>query len=284
MKIAISAESTIDLTKELLEKYDIKTIPFIVLLGEKEGYDGEITPKEIFDYVDQTAVLPKTSAINDYNFEEYFKNLLNEYDAVVHVSLSSAISSTYQHANIAAGKLRNVYVVDSKSLSTGIALLCIYGRELAEQGLAANEIAKQLRARTKAVQASFVVNTIDYLFKGGRCSSLQRFGANLLRLKPQIVVNNDGKMSSGKKYRGKNRDVVDQYCMDTLAKFNNPDKSIVFVTHSLASQDMVDCAIEILQRHGFKTIYTTVAGATISSHCGPKTLGILYFNDGGKIK
>ena len=281
MKIAISAESTIDLPKELLEKYNIKTIPFIVLLGEKEGFDGEITPKEIFDYVDQTSILPRTSAINEYNFEEYFKGLLEEYDAVVHVSLSAAISSTYQHANIAAAKLHNVYVIDSKSLSTGIALLCIYGRELAEQGLSASEVAKKVRARVKDVQASFVVNTIDYLYKGGRCSSLQRFGANLLRLKPQILVA-DGKMGSGKKYRGKNRDVVDQYCMDTLAKFNNPDKSIVFVTHSMASQDMVDCAIEILQRQGFQTIYNTIAGATISSHCGPKTLGILYFNDGGK--
>ena len=279
MKIAISAESTVDLPKDLLEKYDIRTIPFTVLLGEKEGVDGELTPTEIFEYVDKTSVLPKTCAVNEYQYEEYFKELLREYDAIVHVSLSESISSACANASLVAGKMHNVYVVNSKSLSTGIALLCIYGRELANQGLKASEIAKALRNRTKAVQASFVINTVEYLYKGGRCSSLQRLGVNLLRLKPQILVT-DGKMGSGKKYRGKNRQVIEQYCYDTLEKFNTPDKSICFVTHSSASPDMVEAAEAIVKKAGFKTVYTTLAGATISSHCGPKTLGILYFNDG----
>ena len=207
MKIAISAESTVDLPKDLLEKYDIRTIPFTVLLGEKEGVDGELTPTEIFEYVDKTTVLPKTCAVNEYQYEEYFKELLREYDAIVHVSLSESISSACANASLVAGKMHNVYVVNSKSLSTGIALLCIYGRELANQGLKASEIAKALRNRTKAVQASFVINTVEYLYKGGRCSSLQRLGVNLLRLKPQILVT-DGKMGSGKKYRGKIRQVI----------------------------------------------------------------------------
>lgn len=281
MKIGISAESTIDVPQELLQKFNINTIPFTVLLGEEEGKDGVLTPTQIFDYVDRTGVLPKTSAVNEFQFEEYFTELKKKYDAIIHISLSSCISSACSNAMKVAEQMKDVYVIDSKSLSTGIALLCVYARELVDQGLEVEEIVKRVTARTHAVQASFVVNTLDYLYKGGRCSSLARFGANLLRLKPQILVT-DGKMSSGAKYRGKNRDVVEDYCLDTLAKFNTPDKSIIFITHSSASPDMVEAARRIVERHGFKTIYETVAGATISSHCGPKTLGILYFNDGDK--
>ncbi len=281
MKIGISAESTIDIPQELLQKFNIDIIPFTVLLGEEEGKDGVLTPTQIFDYVDRTHVLPKTSAVNEFQYEEYFTELKKKYDVIIHISLSSCISSACSNAMKVAEQMKDVYVIDSKSLSTGIALLCIYARELVDQGLEVEEIVKRVTARTSAVQASFVVNTLDYLYKGGRCSSLARFGANLLRLKPQILVS-DGKMSSGAKYRGKNRDVVEDYCLDTLAKFNTPDKSIIFITHSSASPDMVETARRIVERHGFKTIYETVAGATISSHCGPKTLGILYFNDGDK--
>ena len=282
MNIAVSAESTIDLPKELLEKYKIEVIPFTVLLGEKAALDGEITPSEIFDYVDQTGVLPKTSAVNEFQYEEYFKGLLEKYDEVIHISLSDGISSSCQHATAIAAKLKKVHVINSKSLSTGIALLAIYARELVDQGLEVNEVVKKVKERVPHLQVSFVLNTVEYLFKGGRCSSLQRFGVNLLRIKPQIIVGKDGKMSSGSKYRGKNKEVVEQYCLDTLKKFDTPDKSIIFITHSIASPDMVETAREILQRKGFKEIIETYAGATISSHCGPKCLGILYFNDGSK--
>lgn len=282
MKIAVSAESTIDLPKELLEKYKINTIPFTVLLGEKAGLDGEITPPEIFDYVDRTGVLPRTSAVNEFQFEEYFKGLLKDYDAIVHISLSDGISSSCQNATNVSKKLKNVYIVNSKSLSTGIALLAIYARSLVDQGLEASEVAKKVTERVPHLQVSFVLNTVEYLYKGGRCSSLQRLGVNLLRIKPQILVGKDGKMSSGAKFRGKNKEVVEQYCLDILKKFDTPDKSLIFITHSAASPDMVETAREILQRRGFKQILETYAGATISSHCGPKCLGILYFNDGNK--
>ena len=282
MNIAVSAESTIDLPKELLEKYKIEVIPFTVLLGEKAGLDGEITPSEIFDYVDRTGTLPRTSAVNEFQYEEYFTNLLKKYDAIVHISLSDGISSSFQHATTVASKKKNVYVINSKSLSTGIALLAIYARQLVDQGLEATEVVKKVKERVPHLQVSFVLNTVEYLFKGGRCSSLQRFGVNLLRIKPQIIVGKDGKMTSGSKYRGKNQQVVEQYCLDTLKKFDTPDKSIIFITHSIASPDMVETARKILERKGFKNILETYAGATISSHCGPKCLGILYFNDGSK--
>ena len=281
MKIAISTESTLDLPKELQEKYDISVIPFTVILGDKSGFDGDITPEEIFAYVDETGVLPKTAAVNEFQFDKYFKKLLKSYDAIIHISLSSGISSACQNAVIAANELKNVYIIDSQSLSTGISLLAIYARQLADKGLQPEEIVEKVTARVPFVQASFVINSLNYLYKGGRCSGLVRFSAALFRIKPQIIVK-DGKMAPYKKYTGRNEKAVASYCSDTLDEFNNPDLSIAFVTHSHATPEMVEIAKEALKKRGFKLIYETVAQATITSHCGPKTLGILYINDGMK--
>lgn len=278
MKIAISAESTIDLSKELIEEFDIKIIPFSVYLGEKSAPDGVITPKQIFKYVKDTGVLPKTSAINEYQYDKYFENLLKDYDAVIHFSLSSGISSSCENAKRIAALHDNIYVVDSQSLSTGIALLAIYAAKLARKGLDAKEIVERVEARVPFVQASFVIDTLDYLYKGGRCSGLARFSAAVFRIKPQIIVSH-GKMSPGKKYRGKITPCVEKYCEDTLREFNAPDLSVAFVTHTEATEEMRAIAYKALKDRGFKTIYDTTAGATISSHCGPATIGILYIND-----
>lgn len=280
MKIAISAESTIDLSKDLLKKYDISVIPYTVLLGEKSAVDGDITPDDIFNYVEETKDLPRTSAINEYAYTEYFKELRKKYDAVIHVTLSSKITSSVEHARTAAKLLKDVYVVNSRSLSTGIALLAIYARQLADKGYDPEEIVEKLKVRRHALQVSFVVNTLSYLHKGGRCSGVAHITAALLRIKPQIVLRN-GEMVTGKKYFGKNSSVIASYCEDTLEEFNNPDTSIVFITHTQASPEMVAAARTALEDRGFTQIYETLAGATITSHCGPKTLGILYFNDGG---
>ncbi len=279
MKIAISAESTIDLTKEMLSEYDIKIIPYSIQLGDKFGEDGEITSEEIISYVNQTGVLPKTSAINEYQYNEHFENLLKDYDAVVHFTLSSCISAAHNNAKNAASKLENVYVVDSQSLSTGIALLAIYARELAIDGALAPEIAEKCEARVPFVQASFELKRLDYLHKGGRCSSLTLLGANVLRIRPQIVLKN-GKMVSGKKYRGNYNHVVKTYCEDVLNEFNTPDLKHGFVTYTTAEDEVVQTAINYLKERGFENIHVTRAGATITSHCGEDTLGILYFNDG----
>ena len=280
MKIAISAESTLDLSKELIKQYDIHVIPFTVLLGEDAYFDGDITSQDIFDYVEKNKILPRTSAINDFQYREYFQNLLDEgYDAIVHISLSSEISSSYSHAVNASHKFDNVFVIDSRSLSTGIALEVIYAAKLAKKGLKPQEIVEKVSARIPYVQASFVIQTLEYLHKGGRCSGLLRFGAAILRIKPQIIVS-DGKMAPAKKYIGRKSQVVEAYCRDTLEQFANPDLSVAFVTHTLATPEMVAVAIDALKNRGFKTIYETTAGATITSHCGPQTLGILFINDG----
>lgn len=280
MKIAISAESTLDLSKELIKQYDVHVIPFTVLLGETAYLDGEISSQDIFDYVAKNKILPRTSAINEFQYKEYFKGLLDAgYDAVIHFSLSSEISTACSQAILAASKMDNVYVVDSRSLSTGIALEVIYAAKLAKKGLKPEEIVEKVNARIPYVQASFVIQTLEYLHKGGRCSGLARFGAALLHIKPQIIVS-DGKMAPAKKYFGRKSQVIAAYCRDTLEQFANPDLSVAFVTHTLATPEMVANAIDALRKRGFKTIYETKAGATITSHCGPMTLGILFINDG----
>ena len=280
MKIAISAESTLDLSKELIKQYDVHVIPFTVLLGEEAYLDGDITSQDIFDYVDKNKILPRTSAVNEFQYREYFTSVLEEgYDAIIHISLSSEISTSCSQAIKAATKFDNVYVIDSRSLSTGIALEVIYAAKLIKKGLKPQEIVEKVKARIPYVQASFVIQTLEYLHKGGRCSGLLRFGAAILRIKPQIIVS-DGKMAPAKKYIGRKSQVIEAYCRDTLEQFANPDLSVAFVTHTLATPEMVAVAIDALRKRGFKTIYETKAGATITSHCGPQTIGILFINDG----
>ncbi len=279
MKISVTAESTIDLPKELLEKYKIITTPFMIILGDKEYKDGEVSSSDIFKFVSERKILPKTSAVNKEQYEAFFKEQLKLNDAVVHISLSSQISSACQNAKDVAKNMKNVYVVDSLSLSTGIALLAIYARQLAEEGYDAIDVAEKVGKRVPAVQASFVIERLDYLYKGGRCSALAYFGANLMHIRPQILVK-DGKMGSYKKYRGNMDKVVRNYCADTLSEFNTPDKKIAFITYTTATPEMINEAKKALQNQGFEAIYETRAGGTISSHCGEHTLGILYLNDG----
>ena len=281
MKICISTESAADLSKELKEKYDIKTLSFGVMLKDELHFDGDITCKDIIDFVTENKTLPKTSAINSYQYEEYFNNLKNDYDAIIHFSLSSELSCAHNNAVEVAKNMENVYVIDSRTLSTGIALLCLSAKKLAESGMEAEKIVEVMKKRVKNVQASFVLERLDYLYKGGRCNSLQFFGANLLKLRPQIIVEN-GKMISGKKYRGKIEECVKKYCEDTVATYNNADKEVAFLTYTTANDEMIQNARQVLIDAGFKNIYETTAGATITSHCGEHCLGILYINDGGK--
>lgn len=281
MKIGLSAETTIDLTKELLEQFDIHIVPFSVILGDEAKLDGEITNEEIYNYVKEHNQLPKTSAVNQFQYEEHFKKLLETYDVIIHFSLSSEMSSAYRNACLAAREFEGkVYVVDSRTLSTAIALEAIYCSELIKQGLPVEEIVKKVVDRVPHAQASFVLKQLDYLYKGGRCSKLAMFGANLFHICPQIVVK-DGKMDSGKKYRGLYNKVILNYVDDTLEEFNHPDLNHVFITYSSPDEDqnVINEIENKLKAKGFKNIYKTVAGGTISCHCGPNTLGILYFND-----
>ena len=277
MKIAISVESTNDLSKDLLQKYDIKVIPYHITLDNKSFLDGEMPITDLFDYVDQTKTLPKTNAINEFEFTEYFMQIKKEYDAVIHISLSSALSCSCANAKRAAQNLENVFIVDSQTLSTGIGLLSIYARELADEGTDPSIIAQKVQDRTNYVQASFVIERLDYLHKGGRCNLFALFGATLFKIRPRIVVK-EGKMSSDKKYKGSMGKVVKKYCEDVLEENPKAELDKVFLTYTTATEEMLEPARAILVEKGFKNIYETNAGCTIASHCGANTLGILFFN------
>ena len=280
MKIAITSDSTIDLSKELLQEFDIKIIPLQFTLGDNVYRDGDLTNEQIFEHVNNGGDLPKTSAENAEGFKEFFTTILKDYDAIIHFDLSSDISSTYNNARIAGLEFDGkVEVVDSKNLTTGIALLAIYARKLTKTESDIKVIAEKVKERIPYIQTSFVVERLDYLHKGGRCSSVALLGANILKIRPQIVLK-DGKMGSAKKFRGPMPMVVSKYCTETLAEFNNPDKSVIFITYSSATPEMIKAAHDVVDAQGFKNVYETKAGGIVSSHCGENTLGIIYLNDG----
>ena len=282
MNICISAETTVDLTPEILAEFDIRTIPFTLVMGEKQGLDGEITPEDLFAYTEATGKLPRTSAVNAFQYQEHFRALLKEYDYIIHFSLSSGISSACQNATLTSHEDEfegKVTVIDSQTLSTGIALLCLYARKLARAGKTPDEIVEACQARVPYSQTSFSLESVNYLYMGGRCSMLQMLGANVLKLKPEIYVK-EGKMVSGAKYRGPMMKVVMEYVEDALKLFPNPDYEEVFLTYSTAPEEVLTAVKARLEKAGFKNIRVTRAGGTISCHCGPHSLGILYINDG----
>lgn len=277
-KIAITLDSACDLSKELIDKYDFKVIPFGVNMGDKFFYDGEVEPLEIFEYADNNKTLPKTNAVNEEAFKEFFENILKDYDAIIHFDISSEMSSAYNNAVNAAKNFKNVYVIDSRTLSTGISLEAIYAKKLTETISSPEEIVEMVKKRIPKVQASFIIERLDYLYKGGRCSGLALLGANLLRIRPEIEVI-DGNMKNTEKFRGKMADCVTKYCRGTLEKYCHPDKSVIFITHSVADAELVEAAKAVVAEYGFENVYETTAGCTVSSHCGKNTLGILYIND-----
>lgn len=280
MSIRISAESTIDLPKEELAKYKISTIPFTLVMGEEEGKDGEVLGEDLFAYTERTGQLARTAAVNREEYKVYFEKLLKEADEVVHITLSSGISAAHSNAVAAAEEFEGkVHVIDSLSLSTGIALLAIYASRLNEAGYSAKEIVELVEARRATNQTSFALESVNYLHKGGRCSAVKNFVVSSLGLRPRILVTN-GKMAPSKIFRGSMRNWVAKYTETTLEQFNNPDREYVFVTFSSCDDDIVESVIARLKEYGFRNVIPTHAGATICCHCGPHCLGVLYLNDG----
>lgn len=282
MKVKITADSTIDLTEELIKKYDIAVLPLVVNLGDDSLYDGvNVFPDDIYKYVDETGNLPKTGARSPEDYKEFFKPFLDDGYEIVHIGIGSGFSCCYQNITIANQELTGVYPVDSESLSTGSGLLVLYACDLAKTGkYSAKEIAEKVASRVNNVQASFVIEKLKFLYKGGRCSMLSMLGANLLKIKPSIQVV-EGKNVVGRKYFGNMVNCVKKYAEDTLEKYNNPDHTRVFITYSTATPEMIETAKEVLNNYGkFKEVIVTQAGSVINSHCGKNTLGVLYINDG----
>ena len=276
MKIAISIDSACDLPKEVIEQNGIFCMPYFVNMGEQEFRDGvDVTSQDLFTFVKEKGILPKTGAPSAEMFKEYFTDILKNYDAVIHIGLSDKMTSAFANACHGAEDMPNVYLIDSMSLSSGIALLTLKCVEMVKEGKQPAEIVEAINALRPNVQASFLVDTLKYLYKGGRCSSLALIGATILMLKPQISVIN-GEMKVTKKYMGGINGCLKKYVEDMLKK-SNPDLSVAFVTHS-SPMAISSSICDRLREYGFKQVYDVNASSTISSHCGPGTLGILFIN------
>ena len=277
-KVKIISDSTCDLSEELLIQYDIAVLPHpIVRDGELLQDNVSITPDDIYAHYERTGRLCTTSAPNAYDYEQFWRPWLDEGYEIVHFTISSEMSTADNQAVLAAEETGYVYPVDSRSLSTGIGLLVLEACDLRDQGLAAEEIAARVREDSAKCQASFLVDVIEYLWKGGRCSSVAAIGANLLKLKPRIDVQN-GKMLSTKKYRGKTAKCFASYADDLLKGKDNIRQNRIFITHSGIDEDIIQLVQDKIRQWqpGVEHIYVTRAGGTISCHCGPGTLGILY--------
>ena len=278
--VVITSDSTCDLSQELLDRYDIPVIPLTITLGEDTFLDGSsFTPLDMYARYKQDGTLPKTSAPSVQEFLDFFSQFTEKGCEVVHLDISSELSNTYNAACMAAEELGHVHVVDSRMLSTGVGLLAIEGAECRDRGMGAQEIAEHLRGLTGKVQTSFVLDTLQFMWKGGRCSAVSALGANLLSLKPGLEMK-DGKLGVYKKYRGNIKNVYKQYVKERL-QGHRVRPGHVFITESGEVDDAVLEEIFALVRETIpvQEIHHTLAGCTVSTHCGPKTLGILFIEE-----
>lgn len=277
MKIKILSDSTCDLSPELVEKYDITLVPLTVIKEDKDFKDGvTITPADIFAHVAAGGALCSTSAVSVGEYLDFFGKYAEEYDALVHINIGSGFSSSYQNACLAAEDFENVYVVDSQNLTTGQGFVVLKACELAKTAENMEELVAQLEAYREKIEASFMVDKLDYLAKGGRCSSAAALGANLLNLKPCIEVK-DGKMTVVKKYRGNFAKSLAAYVKERLAGREDVDRDMLFLTRTVIDDACYGAVMEAVKEFGgFREVIETEAGCTVSCHCGPGTLGIIF--------
>lgn len=277
MNIKILSDSTCDLPQEVLEKYNITMVPLSVIKNGKQFIDGvDITPADIFNHVAAGGDLCSTAAINIGEYADLFSKYSDDYDGVIHINISSEFSSCHQNACLAAEEFDNVRAIDSRNLSTGQGLVVLKACELANKYDNLDQIVEELRAFTDKVEASFLLDRLEYMVKGGRCSAAAALGANLLNLKPCIEVKG-GKMAVVKKYRGNYAKCLATYVKDRLANREDIDKGTLFVTRTPVTDECLNAVKDaVAQYNDFDTTYWNEAGCTVSCHCGPGTLGVLF--------
>ena len=281
--IIITTDSTSDLTKKQLEEKKIPVIPLIVTLGEKDYFDNgvDVNEEKIFDFVRETKVLPKTAARSSEDFKVFFNQFVKRGDIVIHIGLGSELSSTFQNAVVAAEEIgaEKVFVIDSKSLSSGTGLLVLEAIRLRDEKKDAKSIVKEIQRLAEKCQTSFIVDKLDYLYKGGRCSKFSFSIGSLLKIRPRLQLI-DGKIVNTGKDMGTLKSVLKKYVDYELEKYSNYRKNICFVTHTVMDQGVVDEIIDYVKSKGiFDEVVESTAGSVITSHCGPGTLGILYLCD-----
>ena len=278
--VKIISDSTCDLSKELIEKYDIEILPLHIMLGEEEYEDGKsITPDEIYKWSDEHKTTPKTSAAGITQVVDAYRPYLEQGREIVSFSISSEMSTTNNVLRMAALELEaeeQIFVIDSANLSTGIGLLVIEAAIMAQEGKNGAQIVARMEELKPLVKASFVVDTLTYLYRGGRCSGLAAMAGGMLKLHPKIVVEN-GKMKPEEKFRGKIAKVIMDYVRSMETDLKNAKKDRVFITHSGCDETIISEVKAYLEdMNHFDEILVTRAGCVISSHCGPGTLGVLF--------
>ena len=275
--VIITADSTCDLPRELVERHGIRIIPLTVLLGDVSYFDdADFSAEKIYDYYKQSGMLPKTSAPSVQQFIDFFSPLVAEGYEVVHIDISSELSATFSSGRIAASELEGVYTVDSRSLCTGLSILIMEAVRCRDEGMSASEIAAYLESIVPKVETSFVIDTLEFLWKGGRCSGVAALGANMLKLRPAIAMK-DGKLDVYKKYRGNMNNVYKQYAREILSDKEIYGENIFIVDSGEVSAEAVESVKEIVNELApGHQIYCCRAGSTISSHCGPGTMGVLF--------
>lgn len=275
-KIIVTCDSTCDLSPELLERYGVKTLPLVITMDDKAYRDGiDATPDDIYEFYNKTGRLAKSTAGNIADYADFFRENLEDGAHLIHFCLSSEMSTTYNNARLAAEEFDCVHVVNTANLSTGSGLLVLKAMDMIADGKTVAEILEEIETLKPRVDASFVIDSLTFLYKGGRCSAVSALGANLLKLKPCIEVKG-GSMGVGKKYRGKFDVVLKEYAKDRL---ENADVDLrrVFVTHAGCDKKVVDSIAEIVKNSlPFEEVLVTRAGCTISAHCGRNTLGVLF--------
>ena len=277
MRIKILSDSTCDLSAQLLAEHNITLMPLTVVKGDEQFKDGvTIMPADIFAHVENGGALCSTAAVSIGEYADQFERYCSEYDGIILVTIGSGFSACYQNATLAAEDFDNVRVIDSQNLTTGQGLVVLKACELAKNATDLDELAAELRAYTEKIEASFLVEKLDYLVKGGRCSSAAALGANLLNLKPCIEVKN-GKMGVVKKYRGNYAKCLSTYVKERLDGRDDIDCTNLFITKTDISDECHAAVLEAVHTHGhFENIYETTAGCTVSCHCGPGTLGVVF--------
>lgn len=277
-KILVSSDSTCDLSREIVEKFDIRIVPLLIVSGSNSYKDSiDITTDEIFRLTEETGKLCSTSAVNVFDYTQYFSEFLKDCDELVHICISSDFSTCYSNACLAAREFDGrVVVIDSRNLSTGMGHIVYEAALMAQNGTSLHDIEAKLNELTGRVEASFVVDKLDYLKRGGRCSAVKAFGASVLQLKPSINVI-DGKMTVGQTYRGTFEKCLRRYVKDKLYGRDDIVYDRVFITYSSAPDEIVDMVEELVREYAdFKEILRTRAGGTVACHCGPNTLGVLF--------
>lgn len=275
MKIKILCDSSCDLTKQQIKENDLDIIAFPVILGDNEYRDGEtITSEQIIAFTEKTKIFPKTAALNQFEYEEFFGKYADDDTVIIYFGLSKELSASYGNSVEAAKKFKNIYIIDGMNLAIGTGSLVLKACELRKQGFIASQIVEKINAIIPKLHTSFIVEKIDYLRKGGRCSMLAAFGANLFKIKPTLIIK-EGKIIADKKFMGKHEECLKKYIAYILENFPNKDKK-AYIAYSPLEEGQLELVQNLLTEAGFKEIGLNPTGATITCHCGPGTLGVIY--------